>query len=293
MKRQVIFIATMALMFTAAAQRLEDYCNRPFAHLGLTVGGGMGSLMYDNSRATSSPGMSIDVGFHYTHFFSGFGIGVGAHIGSVGSSALYNGDEVTSGQVHANNPHAQYELTTHFDSWKERQKVTVVELPLEVFYRFRAGGGRHLICGLGAQLDIPMRGKYSSGGGSYTTTGVFASGGPHSVSEMPEHGFSTYEETFDAEITDFAIGLSVVGNVGLRLPLGYSGGVYVGLWASYGLPSILESTEAGEGPLLNINRDEPSVIDYHGTFAATGNPAVHMLRVGLKVGIDFGSPMDN
>ena len=292
MKRFIILLAAVATLLTATAQNYERYYNRPFAHLGLTIGGGLGSMVYDNPAGKGALGLCLDFGLHYTHFFSSFGVGVGIHISSMNAGAKYNFEEVTTNHTHANNPYALYDLTTSFNDWHERQTITTLGVPVEVFYRLSLGGGRHFIAGLGLMADLPMRGRYSSAGGDYTTTGFFHVAHPHSISDMPEHGFSTYDETFGAQITDLKMGFSVLADLGVHLPLGYSGGLYVGLFGSFGLSSILDAAE-GTMPMLEINSSDATVIDYHGTFAALGNPSLHLLRIGIKVGIDIGSPMDN
>lgn len=292
MKRLIILLAAVATLTTATAQNYERYYNRPFAHLGITVGGGLGSMIYDNPDGKATPGLSLDMGLRYTHFFSGFGLGIGIHISSVGAGAKYNFEEVTTDQTHANNPYALYDLTTRFDNWHERQKISLLGVPVEAFYRVSMGGGRHFIGGLGFQFDLPMRGKYSAKDGEYTTSGLFHVARPHPIGDMPEHGFSTYNETFDARITDLKLGISVIADLGVHLPLGYNGGLYIGLYGGFGLTSILDNVE-NTTPMLAINPSDATIIDYYGTFAANGNPALHLLRVGVRVGIDLGSPMDN
>ncbi len=297
MKHKIIIATAILSILTfqlsaLKAQPVDYYYNRPFGHLGITIGGGLNAMLYDNPAGKASPGLSLDLGLNYTHFFSGLGMGVGIHLASVGGSAVYNNEETSHGLTHANNPYAQYDLTTRFNDWHERQQITMLCLPLEAFYRIRLGNGRHIFTGLGVQFEMPMRGKYKAGKGSYTTTGLFPVGGPHTVSDMPEHGFSTYEETFDASIADFKHSFSIIADVGLHLPLNYSGGLYIGLFGSYGLVSILDNNQ-GTGTMLAINPDDPSLIDYYGTFAAAGNPSLHLLRIGIKLGIDLGTPMDN
>ena len=295
--KKILFIAALISLFTfhfslSSAQQLERYYNRPFAHLGVTLGAGLDAFLYQIENGKASPGLTLDLGTHYTHFFSSFGVGLGIHLSSAKGSALYNLDEVTTGLTHANNPGAHYNLTTRYNDWRERQSISLLSLPLEAFYRISTGGGRHFITGLGFQFDIPIRGKYSPADGSYTTIGHFPVGGPHTISDMPEHGFSTYSETFGASITNLKLGISVILDAGLHIPLGYTGGLYIGIFGGIGLTSILDPTDP-TASMLTINADDPSLIDYYGTFAAIGNPSLRLLRIGLKLGIDIGSPMDN
>ena len=248
-------------------------------------------MLYNTPNSSQSLGAGFDMGVHYTHFFSSLGFGFGMHYSTVNAYALYDGAEVTDGLTHADNPYAHYNLTTRFDGWKECQHMVVLSLPFEAFFRAHMGGGRFFICGAGVQVDLPLRGSYSAAAGSYTTSGVFPALGAYELSDLPEHGFSTYSDTYGAKIENLKVGFSVVADLGMRLPLGTGGGLYVGIYGGYGLTDILGDQQGA--PLLTINTSDASRIDYHGTFSNGDISAVNLLRVGLKVGVDLGSPMDN
>lgn len=294
-KIAVISIVLSLLIFNFSSLRAQSYygrnANRPYAYIGVTFGGGLNTLLYSTPGGTTSPAFGTDLGAHYTHFFSSLGFGLGLHITSANATTVYNFDESTPGLTHADNPGAHYTLNTHYADWKERQHVVVLGIPVEGFFRAQMGGGRSLIAGVGVEVDMPMRGNYSGAGGSFTTTGVFPALGTYPVGDMPEHGFSTYEAVPDAKIEDLKIGLSVIADLGVRLSLGVSGGVYIGVYGSYGLTDLLGDQQQG-GPLLTISPTNAKQIVYNGTFATGDVTGLHLLRVGVKVGIDLGSPMD-
>lgn len=292
MKRFAILFAVTAMALSSTGQSYGRY-NRPYAYMGVTIGGGLNTMLYSMDSGSQTPGFGMDLGVHYTHFFSAIGVGVGLHYTAANAYAVYNFDEVTNGLTHADNPGAHYNLTTHYDNWKERQNMTVLGLPIEVFYRTHIGGGRHFICGLGVEFDLPMRGGYSGVDGSYTTSGVFPAIGTYPVSDMPEHGFGTFYEVPDTPIEDLKAGVSVLADIGLRMPLGSGGGWYIGIYGSYGLTSLLDDGEGGS--LLTIDPHNSQRIVYGGTFSygAGGGGALNLLRVGVKVGVDLGSAVDN
>lgn len=293
MKRITILTILVATIFSAAGQRYGYNYNRPYAYLGLTVGAGIGSMLYDAPEGNHTPGFGLDLGLHYTHFFSYFGFGMGMHLTSANAYTVYNHDEVTNGLHHADNPNAHYNLITHFDNWKERQHLKVVSLPIEFFYRTHVGGGRFFIAGAGVMFDIPVSGNYSAAGGTFTTSGVFPALGSYPVSDMPEHGFDTYSEIADAPIGSLKVGVGLLADIGMRLPLGETGGLYVGIYGSYGLSNILG--ERDSAPLLTIDSHNAQHIVYNGTYTLepTEGSALHMLRAGVKIGIDLASPVDN
>ena len=273
-----------------AQYRYGREIDRPYAYMGLTVGGGLGMIPCTLENGSQSPGMNFDLGVHYTHFFSRLGVGFGLHISRVGANATYGFEEVTPGLTHADNTHASYNLITRYADWKEHQSIKALELPLELFFRAPMGSGKIFVGGVGVQFEMPLGGKYSAGGGSFTTSGVFPALGTYEVGDMPEHGFATYEEIDETPIGGLKTGIGVVADLGVRLALGSGGGLYIGLYGNYGLNNMLGDREGG--PLLTLNSRDATRIDYHGTFASDPGAALRLLTVGVKVGLDICSPMD-
>lgn len=278
----MILLAGMVLAFGAGAQQ-ANYGN----YVGVTLGGGVNSMTFSPDNGNHSIGLGLDGGLHYTRFLNEhLGIGIGVHYTFANAYTMYNFNEVTYGLTHASNPNVHYNLTTSYNNWKERESMDVVGIPLEVFYRMALKKKWCIIGGIGAEIDLPVNGRYRAADGSYTTTGVFPALGSYIVSDMPEHGFSTYDETFDSKIENLTAGMSLLADIGVRCALSGDWGLYLGFYASYGFANMIG--EARDNALLNINTVDPSQIDYHGTFGSNEVNEMHLLRAGVKVGIDFG-----
>ncbi len=279
----MIALATVALAFGAVAQQ-----DRQNNYVGLNLGGGLNTMTFSPANGNSSLGFGFDAGLHYTHFFkSNWGFGFGAHYTIANAYATYDFDEVTTGLTHANNPSIHYDLTTSFNNWKEHQTVGVLGIPVEAFYRTDMSDKCYFIGGMGVQLDLPLNGKYSASDGDYSTTGVFPALGSYVVSDMPEHGFSTYNATFDSKINNLSsVVVSVIADAGVRCALNNNWGLYIGLYAGYGLTNMLG--EKSNDNLLVINATDPSKLDYHGTYGSNEINSLHLLRAGIKIGIDLG-----
>lgn len=73
----------------------------------------------------------------------------------------------------------------------------------------------------------------------------------------------------------------------------YAQAGYIGIYGSYGLTSLLDDGEGGS--LLTIDPHNSQRIVYGGTFSygAGGGGTLNLLRVGVKVGVDLGSAVDN
>lgn len=290
MKRIMIAFAAIALAFGADAQRGSRIwydVSQADNYVGMTVGGGLNTMTFSPANGRHSLGLGFDGGLHYVHFFNEhWGIGSGLHYTYANSYALYDFSEVTSGLVHANNTSIHYDLTTKFDNWKERQTIGLVGIPVEAFYRMLIGERWVFVGAIGFQLDIPVYGYYGATKGQYTTSGTFQALGSYLISDMPEHGFNTYDATFNSKIKNTALSLSLVADAGAQYALSDNWALYLGLYAGYGLTDMMGRNSAE--PLLLLNAVDPSKLDYNGTFASNEVNSLHLFRLGVKVGIDFG-----
>ena len=254
-------------------------------YLGLDLGGGIGTALYSPAHGDRSIGLGFGAGLHYAHFFGRhFGLGFGVNYSRLAASTTYDFTETTTGLSHASNPGVTYDLSTTFDGWRERQAMGLLGIPVEFFWRTPLG--RHaLIVGLGAQFELPLHASYTANEGAYVTTGYFPSIG-HSVGDLPQHGFSAYDADFQADIENLKPSVSLLADLGLRFALGGRWGFYAGLYASYGITGTLD--EVATDPLLKLSDNSADEIVYNGTFASAEVDGAHLLRVGLKLGLDLG-----
>lgn len=283
MKHIMIAVAAAALAFGANAQQ-----GKQSNYVGLNLGGGLNTMTFSPDNGKSSLGLGFDAGLHYAYFFNDhFGLGAGIHYTYANAYAKYNYTETTANQTHVHNGGVSYDLNTRFNDWRERQTVGVIGIPVEFFYRTALNDEWSFIGGIGAQFDMPIHGKYSADDGDYTTTGYFPILG-YEVANMPEHGFATYDAAYDAKIDNLSsLVVSIIADAGVRYALGDNWGLYLGIYGSYGLTDMLGTKEDQSLLLINTTPD-PAEVDYHGTYASNEIDALHLLRAGVKVGIDFG-----
>ena len=282
-KRLFSILAAAALTLSVSAQQ-SAHDN----YLGVSFGGGMNTMLYKPANGTQSLGGGIDAGLFYGRFFNQtVGLGVGLQYTWANASAFYNYNEVSTGLTHPNNPNTLYNLNTTYTDWRERQTVGVLSIPVEVLFRKGLSDRWAFIGGVGLSLDFPLHGTYSPLGGTYATTGVFPKLGSYTVSNLPEHGFDTYTTTQGGKITNLAkVGASAIADLGFRSAFNDNWGMYMGVYAGYGFTNLL--AEAKTTPMVIIN--EKQQIDYSGTFASDETSKANLLRLGVKVAIDFGWP---
>ena len=287
MKTNRIFsiIAAVALTISVSAQQAahDNY-------VGVNFGGGLNTMLYKAANGQNSVGLGFDAGLFYGHFFNEWaGLGAGVNYSWANAYATYNWSEVTTGLTHPSNPNTPYNLTTGFNNFVERQNVGVLSIPVEALFRKAFNDRVALIGGVGVSVDLPIHGAYQAKGGSYSTTGVFPAIGSYVISNMPEHGFSTYNTTQGAKINNRAkVGASVLGDIGARFALDDNWGLYVGVNVAYGVTNMLGAAKTEE--MIMVNSANSAIIDYRGTFDSNETAKVNLLRCGLKIAIDFGWP---
>lgn len=281
-----IFIFSILLAIQAAAQQSEHD-----NYVGVSVDGGIGTPLYKAEHGSPKMGAGFDVGIYYARFFSKLlGINVGLQYSYINSTTAYDEwMQTTEGLTHASNPFLHYNLITRYNNWIECQKIGVFSVPVEVLFRKVFNDHWSIKGGVGLSMDVPVNGRYVSKGGTYTNSGLFPSLGNYEICNMPEHGFGTYSTTQDATIHNHSrIGVSVIGDFGARVAINDNWGMYVGLYVGYGLTNYLAEAKADE--MVMINKIDPSIIEYRGTFDSNETRNVHFLRCGFKLAFDFGWP---
>lgn len=288
LRKSIIAIAAATLTISVSAQQAahDNY-------VGINFGGGLNTMLYKTANGQNSVGCGFDAGLFYGHFFNAWaGLGAGINYSWANAYATYNWSEVTTGLTHPSNPNTPYNLTTGFNNFIERQNVGILSIPVEALFRKAFNDRVALIGGVGVALDLPIHGAYQAKGGSYSTTGVFPAVGSYVFSDMPEHGFSTYNTTQGAKINNRAkAGASLIGDIGARFALDDNWGLYVGINVAYGVTNMLGAAKTEE--MIMVNTSDASKIDYRGTFDSNETAKVNLLRCGLKVAIDFGWPAAN
>ena len=287
-KRIFSIIAAAALTLSVSAQQ-SDHEN----YVGVSFGGGLNTMLYQPANGQQQVGGGFDAALFYGHFFNQWiGLGFGLNYTWANAYATYNWNEVTTGLTHASNPNVTYNLTTGFENYKERQNVGILSIPVELLFRKVFNERWALIGGVGLSVDFPIHGAYYAKGGSYSTTGVFPALGDYVLSNMPEHGFSTYTTAQNAKFNNRAkVGGSVLADLGARVALKDNWGMYFGVYFGYGFTNLLAEAKTDE--MIMINANDPSVIDYRGTFDSNETGKANLLRCGVKIAIDFGWPAVN
>lgn len=271
-----LILLALGHVSTATAQR---------SAIGISFDGGLNTLVYSPLDGERNMGMGTGAGLYIAYYANKeFCIHFGLHYLSARASATYNFTETSLGLTHPDNTGVSYDLTTTLDNWKERQTIRFLSVPVEFFWCVPLDRTKIFLLGLGTSVDLPTKGRYFAEEGTCTTMGYFPATG-HTVRNQPQHGFGDFDADSERKIKGLNVGMSLLADIGMRMALDNKMGLYVGLYAIYGLTDIVDVNSTQ--PLVTLNTNDASRIVYNGTFASKESDAMHLFCVGLKVGIEW------
>lgn len=283
MKRIFILIAA-ALLATGVQAQSNQHSN----YIGLNVGAGMNTLLYTPDSGSFRPGLGGQVGLQYMHFFGKhFGFGIGAQYGVHHAYAKYNVTLQGSTLVSHPSNNWNYYPVNVYDKLTERQMVSTVSVPVELYFRAPMGDKWAFLLGLGAQFDKTLGGKYAVTDGAYETQGYFPATNV-TYRNLPDYGFRVYNDRPEGKVEDIkSWGLSVIADLGFNVALGEHWGLYMGIYGGYGISNLYDTVNSGNA-LLTIDPNDVTKIDYNSTIASSRIDAFRLLSAGVKLGINFG-----
>jgi hypothetical protein len=262
-----LLIAALALSATAAAQAQTGD-----QFLSLSVGGGLHQLGYSIDNGSRKGGAGYTLGAGYTYFFNAnWGISTGVGVQSFGSTATLNlltkiPDTDIEGDA--------YELRTRYSGWKEKQRTTLIDIPVMGTYRYALTPKVGLTASAGAKLSIPAKSTYKATGGTITTTGYYSQWDAELV-DIPEQGLSTYSQRPSGNIS-LRPAVALLADAGATYLLNDAISLYGGIYASYGMGSMLK---ADSKPIYLKDGT------YNGLFASDAVGKVRPLAVGVRLGV--------
>lgn len=297
MKRIFTVLGLLVLGLTASAQ-LNQHSN----YIGLNVGGGMNTMTYSPTDGKWNPKLGFLGELKYAHFFGehfGLGFGVQYDMSRAGATFDFFVEEAT-GLKHPKNG-LSYDARTSFTDWKDAQTMQFLSVPIQLYWRAPMGERWSFLLGLGASLDFNMSGKYKADEGSYNVEGKFLGYGSWWINdeinpELKKYGF-TRDEASNLEEGDIEnikkMGVSIIADLGFNYALSNHWGLYLGLYGGYGITNLLDreegySTKMYSTASIDNTTNEPKIAEYNGVVNSDQIDALHLLNVGVKVGINFG-----
>lgn len=201
----------------------------------LQINGGMHALLYDaySSAIKNQPNLGGGTSFNYRHFFNdNLGIGTGFGISffnSYGKISSYD-EKIDLSDTEG------YILSTHFQSWEEKQKYAQLEIPIGAYYRKNITYSVDFLLGAGVKLGIPVRHSYEVTEGNLSRSMYSESTG--STQDL-ETNYSLLG--FEGDMNTKKTTCSFFLDFGLTKWFSSKIGLYGGLYVNYGFTDVIDA----------------------------------------------------
>ncbi len=276
--KKIMIIAAAALL-TVSAMAQDSIYNH---NLQVTIGGGMNTMLYQptDGKAKLGGGALLQVKYEYM-FSEHWGVGVGAGLSSLNSSALFNyKDQAGLEAIHPDNGE-KYTPYTTMNNLREVQNMISIDIPVQAIWRHQLTNQWGLEAGLGVSLNMPVWLQYKLKSGSYGLAGYFES--IHGmVQNLENHGFTQIEAGEKGQINHNAMNVGIQGDFGVNYQLRDNMALYCGLYLD---GQMLNTIEACDCEKQHI---DANTLTYTATMHSVNVDAVHPIELGVKVGLSFG-----
>lgn len=275
MKKVLIWAALMAFACQLHAKEDTTYSVGAPHAICLEWGGGLQTHLYDLNEATRKLDAGATVGIRYQFIPKHWGFVIGFQASHQKSHATLHLNYAQQ-SAHGDN-NMEYTRYTQFNDWEETQSVLTLEMPILAQYRNTFSNKWGMQIGLGIYLATPIKGKYTTSGGNYVTTGYFESTNIE-YEELINHGFLTESEGKSHAIENLKNHIGAMAEIGFIRAMGDHSAFYLGFYGQYGFTNNISPS----GNYLIENGA------YQGIFGSREVSKVHALKAGVKMGFQFG-----
>ena len=175
-----VLVLVLWLLGTGGGMSWSQNAFSPSHYIDIEVGGGVGGLGYelDGGRTLVAPSFSVGAG--YTWFFLPIaGLQTGVRLTHIATTAMLT--EPMEWRTAADDGRLrdymgeEYTHRASFDSWKEREQMWLLQVPIGLRFRhFASTDARYgLHAAVGALLSVPLRSTYTLLSGEVTHTGWY------------------------------------------------------------------------------------------------------------------------
>lgn len=269
MKKQIILVFAILIYGALQAQETRNY-------LDFNVGGGIHNLSYSLQNGTEKGQFGYTINAGYSYFFTPqWGLHTGLGFQSFQSLSTLN---YLSSTPDIDSQGQSFTFKANYLNWQERQTALFVDIPLTVQFKLPIAQKFGLLASAGGKISIPFNTSYKSVGGEIVTTGFYSQYNVE-LSGMPQHGFSTYTNSFSGNLS-LKTSCMAIADLGGLYKLTDKTDLYVGGYINYGLNNIYN----GENKLIyqysSVNNNV-----YNGLLASTQTNNIIPISFGLKVGV--------
>lgn len=282
----LFFLALFVFASASAQRKKKDTLNicRPGSYVLCDLGGGLHTMNYSldgYGRKTPGFGGLFRVGYRY-FLENGFGFGIDLNFRSYGSNGEFNYTNAIEGAIDTDNE--VYEHRTYYYYLKERQRQTMVGIPIGVYYHHKLEKKLKIGGGVGALTQFVVFDKFKTRANYIETRGYYEQYRLE-LFDMPQHyfykdydfsGHYNYKPSFGAFLE---FDLMYVLNPRLDLNLGF--------YSTYGFNNQKDTYNNYQFDPDCMSPDAYQNSIYNGVLASNVVDKIHPFSVGLMAGLRY------
>jgi outer membrane protein OmpA-like peptidoglycan-associated protein len=250
--------------------------------------GGLSNLSYQPTVGNKGLGFGGDFGLGYTFFVKPqWGIGTGAGIAMFNAATTLDGFEYTIPDLFDGED--DFDLHTTFNKWTEKQRVTMLTIPLTATYRKDWKENRWYV-GAGVKIGLPLSAASNVNNGAVSKQGYYPDYDNWATTQQ-FMGFGEYSGISVKNKLSMKTAIFASIDAGLQWKMKENLLIYTGIYLDYGLNSIA-STEKKK-PLMTWNLDSPqdfqpnSLLNVQADNADGFTDKISPIAAGIKVRVSF------
>jgi len=269
MKKQII-LGFGLLLCTAMQMEAQKSIADQYLHFSVGVGDHNLSYNLQNGDHSGRAGYSLNAAYSY-FFTPQWGVQAGVGIQSFGALSTLN---FQSAEPATDSDGDSYVFRDAYKNWQEKQKVLLFEIPIEVQFRHPLNKKVQLQASLGGKVSFPLQTSYKTVGGEMVTTGYYSQWDAE-LSDLPQHGFSTYTGSYNGHLS-LRPAYTAIVDLGGLYKLSDKLDLYVGAYFNYGLNNIQKTS-------AKLIYQSDGV--YNGVLGSNQTSTIRPVAFGIKVGI--------
>jgi OmpA-OmpF porin, OOP family len=269
MKKQII-LGFGLLLCTAMQMEAQKSVADQYLHFSVGVGDHNLSYNLQNGDQKGRAGYSLNAAYSY-FFTPQWGVQAGVGLQSFGALSTLN---FQSAEPATDSDGDSYVFRDAYKNWQEKQKVLLFEIPVEAQFRHPLNKKVQLQASLGGKVSFPLKTSYKTVGGEMVTTGYYSQWDAE-LSDLPQHGFSTYTGSYNGRLL-LHPAYTAIADLGGLYNLTDKLDLYIGAYFNYGLNNLLKSSD-------QFIYQSDGV--YNGVLGSNQTSTIRPVAFGLKVGL--------
>lgn len=265
-----IIIASFAAMCSlfATAQISHEF----LAH----VGCGMSTINYKLSSGKKTPGFDGEFGVGYIcHFGEMAGIYAGIDFSFYHSGATLDGTQVVTENL-TDNEGDRFHLYTTLNTYKERQKVTFLNIPVMALFQTKQTHKFYAMGGV--KIGIPLSCLYEAKDATITNEAYYPAY-DNWLREQEFAGYGRFEYVESAGRQKYTVSAALALETGMKWKLGKMVALYTGIYFDCGLNNIAKKSDRS---FVNYTPYNPAAFTVNSALVSAADK-INVIAVGVKV----------